>query len=49
MSLIARADHIFWARVKLQRKIWQLSEMHVTADGCFFFFLFAGITEKIKL
>lgn len=36
MSLIVRADHIFSVSVKLQRKIWQLSEMHVTADAVFF-------------
>lgn len=46
MSLIVRADCIFLVRTKLQRKIWQLSEMHVTADAVGFFI---GTTEKIKL
>ena len=37
MSLIARADHVFLVRVELQRKTWQLSEMHVTADAVSFY------------
>lgn len=36
MSLIVRADLIFLVQVKLQRKIWQLNEVHVTADAFFF-------------
>lgn len=37
---------MFLVRAKLKRKIWQLSEMHITADAVFFF---TGITEKLKL